>query len=203
MTRKRIVLLTAVLAILVAGAWLASSILHDGLSAEATPTRLEIAIARNVRRLAMPANAHTMANPIPATPESVREGMLHFADHCATCHANDGSGDTLYGRGLYPKPPDMRQAATQDLSDGEIFCIIENGVRFTGMPAFATHREQDASWKLVRFIRHLPQLTREERAEMERNNPKSAGDRDEKQEEQDFLRKGDSGAKSGVKAHHH
>ena len=54
------------------------------------------------------------------------------------------------------------------LSDGELFWIIENGVRFTGMPAFGgVHRAQD-SWNLVLFIRHLPQLTMEERAEMER-----------------------------------
>lgn len=73
---------------------------------------------------------------------------------------------------LYPKPPDLRLAETQKLSDGELFWIVENGIRFTGMPAFGgSHGSQD-DWKLVLFIRHLPQLTMEERVEMERDNPK-------------------------------
>ena len=45
-------------------------------------------------------------------------------------------GETLIGRGLYPKPPDMTAGGTQQLTDGELYTIIENGVRFTGMPAF-------------------------------------------------------------------
>jgi hypothetical protein len=66
----------------------------------------------------------------------------------------------------------LRLAETQKLSDGELFWIIENGIRFTGMPAFAPPHGPQDDWKLVLFIRHLPQLTMEERAEMERDNPK-------------------------------
>ena len=119
-----------------------------------------------------------------------REARLHFADHCATCHGNDGSGDTMIGRGLYPKPPDLRGSQTQKLSDGEIFWTIENGVRLTGMPAFgggSEHGGTDDSWKLVHFIRHLPALTAEERLEMEKYNPKGPDDREEEQQENDFL----------------
>lgn len=93
----------------------------------------------------------------------------------------------MIGRGLYPKPPDLREPETQKLSDGELFWVIENGVRFTGMPAFSTPGMQDESWKLVHFIRHLPQLTEEERMEMEENNPKSPADRQEEKQEDDFL----------------
>jgi mono/diheme cytochrome c family protein len=64
--------------------------------------------------------------------------MEHFADHCASCHANDGSGDTELGRNLWPKAPDMRAAPTQRLTDASCFYIIEHGVRFTGMPAWST-----------------------------------------------------------------
>jgi mono/diheme cytochrome c family protein len=201
MTRGRLILIF-LLVLLAAAAWAARQILHDGLSARATPTRLETALARNVRHLAIPASARTSANPVPATPEAVREGMLHFADHCALCHGNDGSGDTLHGQGLFPKPPDMRRAATQNLSDGELFWIIENGVRFTGMPAFSDHSQSQDSWKLVRFLRHLPQLTPAERAEMARNNPKSAADRAEEQEEENFL-KGESPSPETEMHHHH
>jgi mono/diheme cytochrome c family protein len=166
----------------------AFSFLHDGVSAKATPTALEVAMARKARHMALPSASRTLTNPVPASEENLRDARLHFADHCAICHGNDGSCDTMMGSGLYPKPPDLRLAETQKLSDGELFWIIENGVRFTGMPAFSTrHSSKEDSWKLVHFIRHLPQLTAEERLEMERNNPKSPADLLEEQRENDFL----------------
>jgi len=149
------------------------SMLHNGLSAHATPTAMEALLARNARHLAIPANARNEHNPLTPSDQNLQEALAHYADHCAPCHANDGSGDTLYGKGLYPKPPDLRLAETQKLSDGELFWTIENGVRFTGMPAFAPPHGSQDDWKLVLFIRHLPQLTMEERAGIERYNPKS------------------------------
>lgn len=177
-------------------------LLHDGVSASATPTKAEAFLARNARRLAMPANARATANPLPPTAENLREGRLHFADHCAICHGNDGGGDTMLGHGMYPKPPDLRQATTQQLSDGELFWIIEHGVRFTGMPAFGGHGDADQSWMLVLFIRHLPQLGPEERMEMGRYNPKGPDDRKEEQEEDDFLNGAASEQKKAQPARH-
>src|SRR6267378_833713 len=169
---------------------IAGSLLHDGLSSRATPSKLEAAIARNAHRLAISSDARSAQNPVIASEEDLRVARLHFADHCATCHDNDGSGQTLYGKGLYPHPPDLRLPATQNLTDGELFWIIENGVRFTGMPAFANPEEHGGaldSWKLVHFIRHLPHLTAAERIEMERYNPKGPDERAEEQQENDFL----------------
>jgi mono/diheme cytochrome c family protein len=187
MSRGNWILLTIVIVIaLIAAA--AVSLLHDGVSSRANPTAMEVMLARQVRHMAIPASARKLQNTVADTPENLRDARLHFADHCAICHANDGSCDTPFGRNLYPKPPDLRRQQTQRLADGEIFWIIENGVRFTGMPAFGgAHGSEQDSWKLVRFIRHLPQLTAEERMEMERYNPKSPGDREEEQEENDFL----------------
>lgn len=200
MRRGTLLAIIAVLAVCVAG-YLAASILHGGLSARATPTGLEAMMARNARHLAIPAGARSAKNPVPPTEEALRDARLHFADHCATCHGNDGSGDTMLGRGLYPKPPDLRLDETQKLSDGELFWIIENGVRFTGMPAFSSRGAENDSWKLVDFIRHLPKLTTDEKMEMERYNPKGPDDQKEEQEEDDFL----NGAAPAPKpeGHHH
>ncbi len=169
---------------------IAGSVLHDGLSSRATPSRLETILARNARHLAIPSNARLTQNPLLASSEDLRDARLHFADHCAICHANDGSGRTAFGEGLYPKPPDLHLPETQDLTDGELFWIIENGVRFTGMPAFwssGNHGSEQDSWKLVHFVRHLPHLTPAELFEMEQYNPKGPDDRAEEQEENDFL----------------
>ena len=166
------------------------SLTHNGLSARAQPSALEAAIAAVMRKLAMPSSARDAKNPVTSTPEVQREARLHFADHCAICHGNDGSGETTMGRGMYPKPPDLCASQTQERTDGEIFWIIENGVRLTGMPAFGgsgQHGNSEDSWKLVHFIRHLPALTTEERIEMEKYNPKGPEDLQEEQEERDFL----------------
>jgi hypothetical protein len=96
------------------------------------------------------------------------------------------------GAHMYPPAPDMRAPLTQDLSDGELFYIIQNGVRLTGMPAWGgAHGSEEDSWKLVHFIRHLPRLTIEERLEMQKLNPKGPEDRKEEEEEEKFL-KGES-----------
>mgnify|MGYP001229794335 CR=1 FL=1 len=164
-----------------------ASILHNGLSARATPRGLETMMARNARHLAVPAAARTLKNPALASPENLRDARLHFADHCAICHGNNGSGNTMMGRGLYPKPPDLRLPETQKLSDGELFWVIENGVRFTGMPAFFSPGSQNESWKLVHFIRRIRQLTPDEQMEMEKYNPIGPEERQEEQQEDDFL----------------
>jgi mono/diheme cytochrome c family protein len=185
---KRSSLLVIIAIALVAAIGIGISILHDGLSARAAPTKMEKMAARKLRLMSIPASARAMRNPVNPTLEILHDGLLHFSDHCAICHANDGSGDTMIGKGLYPKPPDLRLPETQKLSDGELFWTIENGIRFSGMPAFGgTHGSETDSWKLVLFIRHLPQLTTVERLEMERNNPKGPGDRREEQEENEFL----------------
>jgi hypothetical protein len=108
------------------------------------------------------------------------------------------------GKHLYPPAPDMRQAETQSLSDGELFYIIQNGVRMTGMPAWgSSDHDTEASWKLVRFIRHLPQLTFDEKKEMEKLNPKGPDDRKEEEDEQKFLNGEDVHAPQPEHHHHH
>lgn len=151
-------------------------LIRRGFSTKDQPSSLEKVIARTARNLAIPESAKNATNPYAATPDNVKSGWEHFAAHCAICHANDGSGQTEMGPNFYPKPPDLRMAQTQNLTDGEIFYIINNGVRLTGMPGWGASHRADDTWKLVLFIRHLPQLSPEEKEEMEWYNPKSADD---------------------------
>jgi mono/diheme cytochrome c family protein len=159
------------------GVWYVQS--HTPYSSRAVPTRLESAVALRLRHLSIPAGDRAKVSPVSTTAENLREGLEHFADHCAVCHGNSGAGDTPIGRGLYPKPPVLSDARTQSLSDGELFSIIQNGIRFTGMPAFGggggAHADED-SWRLVQFIRHLPKITDKELAEMAKLNPRSPDD---------------------------
>jgi mono/diheme cytochrome c family protein len=185
---RAVVVVLVVVALI--GAAAAIPILRRGVSARDEPTWAEAVIARQMRHLAIPRAARAQTNPIRATPERLAEARAHFADHCASCHANDGSGHTELGRSLYPRAPDMRLPATQTLSDGELFSIIERGVRLTGMPAWGTGTPEgvEQSWQLVHFIRHLPRLSAEEIAEMEALNPRSPAEIRAEQDIERFLK---------------
>jgi mono/diheme cytochrome c family protein len=195
--------LVALIAVSV-GAW---TILSRGFSARDEPSALEAFLAPRLRRIGVPRGAVDAVNPVAPTPEVLADAMAHFADHCAFCHANDGSGQTDIGQGLYPKPPDMRQPATQALRDGELFYIIHNGIRFTGMPAFgepgADAEEDESSWQLVHFIRLLPELTPEELARMEEMTPKSPAQFRREEEVRRFLRGEDVQPGSESSTHTH
>lgn len=147
--------------------YLGVAIARHGFSAREKPSRVEEFLARHARRIATPAGARELKNPYSVTAESMAAGRAHWADHCASCHALDGSGNTVIGRNLYPPAPDMKDAETQGLSDGELYYIISNGVRFTGMPAWGGEDSPEEIWQLVAFIRRLPHLTPEELKEME------------------------------------
>ena len=174
----------AVIAVLVG--W---SLHGTGFNARNPPAWIEGRVMLGLRSWAIPPPAHRLTNPIAPSDAAVREGMAHWADHCAVCHDNDGSGNVAIGRHLYPPAPDMRLAATQNLSDGDLFYIIEQGVPYTGMPGWGngTPEGQESTWHLVLFIRHLPKLTPEELKEMTSLNPVSPADQKRKKDIDDFL----------------
>jgi mono/diheme cytochrome c family protein len=185
--RLRRLLLVLLLVAAGAAAAISINVVRSGLSARDRPSWMEVTLASAMRRLAMPSRAKTARNPFTASPELLTEARRHFADHCASCHANDGSGNTEMGRNLYPRAPDLRLPSTQQLTDGEIYDVIHEGVRLTGMPAWGDPGKDDDSWKLVLFIRHLPAITPDEIKDMRNFNPKSPAEIQEEKEEQEFL----------------
>ncbi len=197
-----VVLIVVVLAIGIGGFVYLKMAAH-GFSARAEPTALEKVAARLARRGAMPSSVKSLQNPTPDTAEIMADARAHWADHCATCHANNGGGDTEMGRNMYPRAPDMRKSETQNLADGELFFIIENGIRLTGMPAWGGSKTSaEDSWKLVRFIRHLPHISVEEERAMQKLNPKTPAELQEEKEEEEFLKGIDSHAKEHTHSQH-
>jgi mono/diheme cytochrome c family protein len=204
---KRIGLLLLALLLIVGGIFAAGAYLVSrGFSAREEPSMAEAFVARRLRHLGVPNRVRELANPVVASPEVTSRAMAHFADHCASCHGNDGRGETLLGRGLYPKPPDMTRSGTQQLRDGELYYIIENGVRLTGMPGFGEEAGNDQnveSWELVHFIRHLPTITDEELAAMKKMNPKSPMELEREERMRKFLQGDDSQSLENAHEHHH
>jgi mono/diheme cytochrome c family protein len=178
-------------AIVVAGAVVLLVGLHGrGISAARPPSALEERAAVAAWRFLVPAHVKQETNPVTPTDAVLTEAADHWADHCAVCHGSDGGGSAKLSRHMYPRVPDVRASRTQSLTDGELFYAIEQGIPWTGMPAWTsgTDEGERESWALVRFIRHLPSLTPTEIAHIEGLMPKSAADLKQEQEIDDFLR---------------
>jgi mono/diheme cytochrome c family protein len=197
--RRTVFFFVALVAVAALGLWIARA---NGFSTRTPPTAVERVVMQGLHWLSVPRAARAAANPVAFSPEVWAQSRAHFADHCASCHANDGSGNTELGRGLFPRAPDMRLAQTQDKTDGELYWIIENGIRLTGMPAWGAGGGDDAdTWKLVHFIRRLKELTPEQLKEMAALNPRSPGEIEEEKADERFLAGED--VESSPVPHHH
>lgn len=179
------------LALAMGGGVYGLAVARRGFSAREEPSALEAKVARAARGFSVPERARGLKNPLePLSPRALADARAHWGDHCAVCHAADGSGKTPIGQGLYPRAPDMRAAPTQGLSDGELYWIIQNGIRLTGMPAWGQAHEEEGnrdSWALVGLIRRLPRLSPEELEEIKAAQPKSQHEIDEERSEDEFL----------------
>jgi mono/diheme cytochrome c family protein len=95
--------------------------------------------------------------PPPAAPAAAMVGAVHFDATCRKCHGAPGMPQEEFAEGLYPKPPSLSES-TRDLSRKEIFWVIENGLKMTGMPAFGGNHERDEIIAMAAFIEKLPEL---------------------------------------------
>ena len=152
------------LAIAIAMAIGVALVIHRGFRATSKPFPGEAALARMVRDIAIPREDRRQKNPVELTWQNLNAGREDFLAKCSGCHGRDGSGVAPTGQSLYPRVPDLRSPRTQNLTDGEVHYIIENGVAFTGMPAWGNLHQtrDDDSWKLVLYIRSLRPLTNQE-----------------------------------------
>jgi mono/diheme cytochrome c family protein len=132
-------------------------------NANAEPSPAERWVSRYVLFRWVSANAAAERNPIPATPENLRDGEHEYDEHCAVCHAFDGSANNRVGGDFYP-PVVRLDSGLKGLADGRFYFILSNGIRLSGMPAFGTKHSSDDLWKIILWVRHLPNLTPQERA---------------------------------------
>ena len=130
-----------------------------GCTADKRPSQGETSLANATKDVTIPLQAGKMQNPLPETDEVVSQGQEVFLGSCAQCHGADARGDTNVGRNMYPPAMDLTSDHVQHWNDAELFWIIQNGVRLTGMPSWKSSISDNDTWKLARFIHHLPRLT--------------------------------------------
>jgi mono/diheme cytochrome c family protein len=155
-------LITVVLLVTIGVIGIYAYVRNGGLAANDDPSNLERSVATRLVRLSIPADAERQQNPFADEVNAWRDARDHYVSHCATCHGRDGRGQTEIGTKMYPPVPDLTAADAQNRSDGALFYIIQNGVRWTGMPAWKDEHAPEETWKLVSLIRRLPTLTEAE-----------------------------------------
>jgi mono/diheme cytochrome c family protein len=145
---------------LAAGFVIATGVVSVG--ATSPPGDLERKFAAFTVNRSVARRAPRAPNPAAAGAENRAAGLAHYRAMCVTCHGAPGVDPSEIGEGLNPPAPDLTLPKVQARTDGELFWIVQNGLRMTGMPAFGpTHRDEEI-WKIVAFLRHLPELTPEE-----------------------------------------
>ena len=119
------------------------------------PVARDRAIVRSAPALSIPADAARAAR-----------GMEHYGENCLPCHGAPGVKAMEMAEGMNPKPPDLDGPHTQGFSDGQLFWIVKNGIRASGMPAFGGNHQDPEIQDIVAFVRHLPSLTAPEKQEL-------------------------------------
>lgn len=184
----RTVIITVIVTLAAIAAFFYFAIIRQGFSARTKPSELEDFLVEQARNLATPRAEKDAKSPVPETPHGTAEALDHWVDHCSVCHGVDGKGKTDIGSNQYPPAPDMTEQDTQEMTDGQLYGIISNGVRFSGMPAWVRVHTAEENWRLVGFVRHLPKLTPDELKRMQQ----MAGEKGEHQHQagQQAPRKG-------------
>jgi mono/diheme cytochrome c family protein len=126
------------------------------LDALQEPGHLETVFSTQAKHLLVRWNSRDGIAPAPADLQaSVDEGDKLYGIECAMCHGPDGHTPTDSGRWMYPRASDLTSLAVQQYSDRELFWIVKNGIRLSGMPAFGRVESDEHIWNLVHYVRTL------------------------------------------------
>jgi mono/diheme cytochrome c family protein len=132
--------------------------LLQGCTADKQPSHGETTLANAAKDVVIPLEAGKRQNPLPETNEVASQGQQVFLESCAECHGADAHGGGSLGRNMDPPAMDLSSPHVQHWSDAELFWIIQNGVRLTGMPSWKSSISENDIWKLARFIHSLPHI---------------------------------------------
>ncbi len=137
-----------------------ASFLRENWSASETPGIVETLIAKWALSRARQAESGAH-NPFQPTEENLQEGRQHYEKQCAFCHGLDGKGQSQNaGIQFYPPVPSLVDRESE-MTDGQVQSIVNKGIRYTAMPSFAKVLRPEEIWKVVLWVRRLPQQKQE------------------------------------------
>lgn len=92
-------------------------------------------------------NEHSgMMNPIQSTDASINTGKAIYDQRCAGCHGANGNG------ALKDMPDLTDHHMMEEMSEGDIFHKITEGVPGTSMPPWEDALIEEERWHLVNYI---------------------------------------------------
>lgn len=99
-------------------------------------------------------------NPVKPTDANLIAGINLYAQHCAICHGGPrgNAAPTSISKGEYPPPPQLASEGVEDDPEGWTYWKVENGIRWTGMPAWKFTLTQQQAWTLAQFLNHMDKL---------------------------------------------
>src|SRR5207253_195373 len=158
MSRARVATGVAAAAVLLMFGLAYRYVVSGGMTARQRPWAFESIVAQKLVDLGIGRAARGRKNPASAAPDSadVAAGRDVYRERCLSCHGADGKGGTAAGGGMFPPPADVSRAGLEarKRTDGELFFIVRNGVRNTGMPAWPL--SEGEIWDVVAYLRNLP-----------------------------------------------
>jgi len=126
------------------------------ISAVNSPGRMEASIANSMREWYIERGAKSVpATSIANNAESISQGEALYSMSCAQCHGADGRKPMPIGEWMNPRVPSLRSADVQEMPDKEIFWVIKNGIRLSGMPGFAKLSTDPEIWQMTYYVRSL------------------------------------------------
>jgi len=154
MLKRTLWIAAFIVALALAGGVLAAQF---NLSALPEPGKTETLLATKAKHFYVRRASRTV---LPVKPRderiSVQDGDKLFGTACSECHGYTGRKPTDAGRWMYPRAADLGSTEVQSYSDRELFWIVKNGIRLSGMPAFGRVESDEHIWNLVRYLRTLP-----------------------------------------------
>ena len=143
---------------------LAMGVINVG--ADVKPGLVERTLAPWARDRSVAKHASKEKSPNAGDLAAIATGLDHYRENCLMCHGAREIAGAELSKGLNPSAPSLDKGE-KNTPDGELFWIIKHGLRMTPMPAFGPTHTDEEIWKIVAFIRHLPELNAQERASLQ------------------------------------
>lgn len=139
------------------------------MGADANPGIIERTLAPWALDRSVEMRAPKGKNPFAADPATIAAGLGSYRENCLMCHGAPNVKRAGLSKGFNPPAPPL--GIDDDAPDGELFWLIKHGIRMTPMPAFSPTLTDDEIWKIVTFVRHLPNLSEQERIALQARTP--------------------------------
>ena len=149
---------TVIVLIIIGGAVLVGSGIYN-VAADVPHYKVTFWVLDEARERSIASHSKGIVPPSLKGQTFANAGFPHYHETCRLCHGAPGAPRLEFAEGLYPEPPSLITDDVQrGLGDAELFWIVKNGLKMTGMPSFGKTHPTEQLWGIIAFLRRLPNL---------------------------------------------